>query len=88
MLFPISEICLMLSNPVSTPPIINKTGRGLLSILQNIVNNKSSSEIIDIDGMKILKEIGIGNSITSQRMNGFLSALETIKSLVVRYERD
>jgi len=62
--------------------------RGLLSILQNIVNNKSSSEIIDIDGMKILKEIGIGNSITSQRMNGFLSALETIKSLVVRYERD
>tara|TARA_B100000029_G_C17035386_1_gene763836 strand:+ start:18 stop:431 length:414 start_codon:yes stop_codon:yes gene_type:complete len=62
--------------------------RGLLSILQDVVNSKNSAEIASIDGMKILKEIGIGNSITSQRMNGFLSALETIKSLVVKYERN
>ena len=57
--------------------------RGLLSILQNIVNNKSSSEITDIDGMKILKEIGIGNSITSQRMNGFLSLKNYMKIVIL-----
>ena len=60
--------------------------RGLLSILQLAINGKSKSKIIDIDGMNILKEIGLGNSITSQRMNGFLSALSTVKSLVNRYE--
>ena len=62
--------------------------RGLLSILQQAVNNKNISDIINLDGIKILKEIGLGNSITSQRMNGFLSALNTIKSLVNGYERN
>ena len=62
--------------------------RGLLSILQQAVNNKNISDIINLDGIKILKEIGLGNSITSQRMNGFLSALNTIKTLVNGYERN
>ena len=38
------------------------------------------------DGIQILANIGLANSITSQRMNGFLSALKTIKVLVNRYE--
>ena len=37
---------------------------------------------MDLNGIKILSDIGLGNSITSQRMNGFLSALKTIKALV------
>ncbi len=60
--------------------------RGLLSILQTAINGREKSDIIDMDGIKILEDIGLGNSITSQRMNGFLSALKTIKKLVNRYE--
>ena len=60
--------------------------RGLLSILQTAINGKKKSEIIDTNGIQILSDIGLGNSITSQRMNGFLSALKTIKVLVNHYE--
>ena len=60
--------------------------RGLLSILQIAINGKTNTEIMDLNGIKILSDIGLGNSITSQRMNGFLSALKTIKKLVNRYE--
>ena len=56
--------------------------RGLLSILQIAINGKTNTEIIDLNGIQILSDIGLGNSITSQRMNGFLSALKTIKTLV------
>ena len=56
--------------------------RGLLSILQTAINGKKKSEIINTNGIQILSDIGLGNSITSQRMNGFLSALKTIKTLV------
>ena len=62
--------------------------RGLLSILQHAINNRTSEEIINLDGKKMLDEIGLGNNITSQRMNGFLSALNTVKKLVVEYERN
>ena len=60
--------------------------RGLLSILQIAVNGKNNVDIIDLNGIQILSDIGLGNSITSQRMNGFLSALKTIKKLVDIYE--
>ena len=62
--------------------------RGLLSILQHAVNNRTILEIMSLDGIKILEEIGLGKSITSQRMNGFLSALNTIKTLINDYERN
>ena len=58
--------------------------RGLLSILQIAINGKTSSEIMGANGIQILTDIGMGNSITSQRMNGFISALKTIKVLVDR----
>ena len=60
--------------------------RGLLSILQIAINGKTNTEIMDLNGIQILSDIGLGNSITSQRMNGFLSALKTIKTLVDSYE--
>ena len=56
--------------------------RGLLTILQVAVQNKTKDEIINLDGFELLTEIGIGNNITSQRMNGFLSALKKIKDLI------
>ena len=55
---------------------------------KKIEDNKIRSEIINLDGSQILREIGLENNITSQRMNGFLSALNTVKSLVDGYERN
>ena len=59
--------------------------RGLLSILQEAVNNKKNFEIIALDGLQLLQDIGLGNNITSQRTNGFLSALNTVKALINKY---
>ena len=60
--------------------------RGLLSILQITVNGKNKNQIFEMDGLKILDEIGLGKNITSQRMNGFLSALNKVKKIVEHYE--
>ena len=60
--------------------------RGLLSILQLAINGKKNNEIIAINGIQVLNEVGLENSITSQRMNGFLSALKTVNKLVQSYE--
>ena len=53
--------------------------RGLLSILERLVNNSSVEEIRSLDGSKILNDIGLGYSISSQRTNGFVGAINKIK---------
>ncbi len=53
--------------------------KGLLTILERIINNSSLEEIKNIDGSKILNEIGLGYSISSQRTNGFIGAINKIK---------
>jgi len=53
--------------------------RGLLSILEKLVNNSSIEEIRNLDGSKILNDIGLGYSISSQRTNGFVGAINKIK---------
>jgi len=53
--------------------------RGLLSILERLVNNSSAEEIRKLDGSKILNDIGLGYSISSQRTNGFVGAINKIK---------
>ncbi len=53
--------------------------KGLLGILERIINNSTLEEIKDIDGSKILNEIGLGYSISSQRTNGFIGAINKIK---------
>ena len=60
--------------------------RGLLSILQITINGKSKNDISTIDGKKVLTKVGLGNTITSQRMNGFLSALDKVKKIVKYYD--
>ena len=40
---------------------------------------KLKKEIKDINGSKILNEIGLGYSISSQRTNGFIGAINKIK---------
>tara|TARA_Y100000996_G_C22411489_1_gene597429 strand:+ start:6 stop:425 length:420 start_codon:yes stop_codon:yes gene_type:complete len=56
--------------------------KGLLFILQKIFNNQSASEIHSVNTQEILESIGLDGIITTQRTNGFSSALEKIQSLV------
>ena len=53
--------------------------RGLLSILERLVNDSSINDIKKLDGSNILKDIGLGYSISSQRTNGFVGAVNKIK---------
>ena len=56
--------------------------KGLLSILQYIIDGSSKKEINDLNIESILKEIGLEDSITSQRTNGFMSTLNKIKEQI------
>ena len=53
--------------------------KDLLSILETLVNGSSIDEIQSLNGSKILNDIGLGYSISSQRTNGFVGAVNTIK---------
>ena len=53
--------------------------KGLLSILETLVNGSSIDEIQSLNGSKILNDIGLGYSISSQRTNGFVGAVNKIK---------
>ena len=56
--------------------------KGLLSILQQIINGSTKEEVLKIEIQDILKSIGLEESITSQRTNGFLSAMNKIKGQI------
>ena len=56
--------------------------KGLLQILEKIFNNQKSKEILSIDSQYILQTIGLEGSVTSQRNNGFSSAVNKIHKLV------
>ena len=60
--------------------------KGLLNILQYIINESPKEDILKIKISNILKNIGLEQSITSQRTNGFLSAMEKIKNQINDYE--
>ena len=52
--------------------------RGLLSILEKLLNGRTAEEVISIKAKDILKNIGLNKDITSQRTNGFISAINKI----------
>ena len=56
--------------------------KGLLQILEKVFNNKTSDEILSVDSQYILQSIGLEGSVTSQRNNGFASAVEKIHKLI------
>ena len=60
--------------------------KGLLNILEYIINDSTKEEIYNLNIKSILQNIGLDNSITSQRTNGFLSALDKIKQNMSNYE--
>jgi len=56
--------------------------KGLLGILEFIISKSEKDEILKLRMDNILFKIGLENSITSQRTNGFLSAIEKIKQQI------
>ena len=52
---------------------------GLLYLLSLSINNQPKNYINSIDPISILNSIGLDGHITSQRTNGFISAVETLK---------
>ena len=56
--------------------------KGLLSILKHIIDGASLKDINQLDIIDLLKEIGLEDSITSQRTNGFMNALNKIKEQI------
>ena len=60
--------------------------KGLLSIIKYIIDDCEAKDIQKLNINSLLEDIGLGSSITSQRTNGFLNALETIKKQIHSYE--
>ena len=56
--------------------------KGLLNILEYVINDSCKEDIIEMHVEDILKNIGLEQSITSQRTNGFLSAVNKIKNQI------
>tara|TARA_Y100001968_G_C19425318_1_gene754030 strand:- start:1129 stop:1536 length:408 start_codon:yes stop_codon:yes gene_type:complete len=56
--------------------------KGLLCILEKVFSGEKKSDIISISSTDILNQIGLNSIITSQRTNGFSSAVEKIHYLV------
>ena len=60
--------------------------KGLLGILEYVINDSTKNEILNLSILEILSKIGLDKSITSQRTNGFLNALDKIKEQIYKYE--
>lgn len=56
--------------------------RGLLTILERAFTGQPIDEILAMNSNDILYEVGLDKSITSQRTNGFSSAVVKIQDLV------
>ena len=53
--------------------------RGLVAILLQVYSGKSADEIIETDGLEILKSIGLQDHLTPQRSNGLASMVKRIQ---------
>ena len=56
--------------------------KGLLSILEIIFQNQRSKDILSMSSDEILAFIGLDGSVSSQRTNGFSSAVKKIQGIV------
>ncbi len=54
--------------------------KGLLYLLERLFNGHTQKEIDAVNGPKLIEDIGLGGTISSQRTNGFLGAIEKIKT--------
>ena len=56
--------------------------KGLLSILEFVINGKKKELIHEIEAQDILGNINLNRSLTSQRTNGFISAINKIREQI------
>ena len=56
--------------------------KGLLVLLEKLFNGKPVDEILSVNSTDILNSVGLDGAITSQRTNGFSSAVEKIQGIV------
>jgi len=56
--------------------------KGLLFILTICMNEKTKTEILEIDEKKLMEDIGMKNTITSQRTNGFYASILKLKEII------
>ena len=56
--------------------------KGLLILLEKIFSDKPVDEILSVDSTDILNSVGLDGAVTSQRTNGFSSAVEKIQGIV------
>ena len=56
--------------------------KGLLFILTTCMNEKTKTEILEIDEKKLMEDIGMKNAITSQRINGFYASILKLKEII------
>ena len=52
--------------------------KGLLTILEKVFSGQTSDNILSVNSSDILHSIGLDKTITSQRTNGFSSAVQKI----------
>ena len=55
---------------------------GLLYLFSLSINSQSKSYINNVDAIKFLNSIGLDGKITSQRTNGFLSAVQPLNERI------
>ena len=56
--------------------------RCFLHLIEKILIGRAEHEILSVKGDVVLRDIGLGNNITSQRTNGFLIAVNKIQTSV------
>jgi cysteine desulfuration protein SufE len=54
--------------------------RGLITILFAIYSGKRASEILRTDAHAVFQQLGLGEHLTPQRSNGFVSMVERIRA--------
>ncbi len=58
--------------------------KGLLRLLEMVLNNRMPEEIKIMEAESLLNSLGLGHSITSQRTHGFASAFYKIKMEILK----
>ena len=56
--------------------------RGLLSILKEVANGKTNDELQKLISVSFLDKVGLSETISSQRTNGFMNAINLVKSRI------
>ena len=60
--------------------------KGLLYLLKIFVNGKTKDEILNVNEEELMEKIGMKNTITSQRINGFYAAIKKLKKVLDGYK--